>query len=159
MLQETGSLNQEKVKYHFDGEGKSPGRSIVGSLEPPSWRVFTQAPGPLSLFIVLSSKAQCAKSPQSCPTLCSPMDYSLPSFSVHGILQARLLQLVAISFSGDLPDWGIEPRSLALQVDPLPSEPPGKPKNRGYQGCLLPGPEWYGGQHLRSYFRSLVFHK
>ena len=35
---------------------------------------------------------------QSCPTLCDPMDYSLPGSSVHGILQARLLEWVAISF-------------------------------------------------------------
>ena len=36
---------------------------------------------------------------QSCPTLCDPMDCSLPVFSVHGILQARILEWVAISFS------------------------------------------------------------
>ena len=36
---------------------------------------------------------------QSCLTLCDPMDCSLPGFSVHGILQARMLQGVAISFS------------------------------------------------------------
>ena len=36
---------------------------------------------------------------QSCPTLCDPMDCSLPGFSVHEILQARTLEWVAISFS------------------------------------------------------------
>ena len=36
---------------------------------------------------------------QSCPTLCNPMDCSLPGSSVHGILQARPLEWVAISFS------------------------------------------------------------
>ena len=36
---------------------------------------------------------------QSCPTLCNPRDYSLPGFSVHGILQARILEWVAIPFS------------------------------------------------------------
>ena len=35
----------------------------------------------------------------SCPTLCDPMDYSPPGSSVHGILQARVLEWVAISFS------------------------------------------------------------
>ena len=40
-----------------------------------------------------------AKSLQSCPTLCDPMDWSLPGSSVHGILQARILLWVAISFS------------------------------------------------------------
>ena len=34
-----------------------------------------------------------------CPTLCNPMDYNLPGLSVHGILQARILEWVAISFS------------------------------------------------------------
>ena len=45
---------------------------------------------------------------QSCPTLCDPMDYSLPGSSAHGILQARVLEWVAISFSrgSSLPrDW------------------------------------------------------
>ena len=36
---------------------------------------------------------------QSCLTLCDPMAYSLPGSSVHGILQARILEWVAISFS------------------------------------------------------------
>ena len=36
---------------------------------------------------------------QSCPTLCDPVDGSLPGSSVHGILQARILEWVAISFS------------------------------------------------------------
>ena len=37
---------------------------------------------------------------QSCPTLCDPMDCSLRGSSIHGIFQARVLQWVAISFSG-----------------------------------------------------------
>ena len=41
----------------------------------------------------------CAKSPQSCPTLCNPMKYSQPGSSVHGILQARILEWVAIPSS------------------------------------------------------------
>ena len=36
---------------------------------------------------------------QSCPTLCNPMNYSPPGSSVHGILQARILEWVAIPFS------------------------------------------------------------
>ena len=36
---------------------------------------------------------------QSCQTLCDPMDCSLPSSSVHGILQVRILEWVAITFS------------------------------------------------------------
>jgi len=36
---------------------------------------------------------------QSCPTLCDPMDCSLPDSSIHGILQARVLEWGAIAFS------------------------------------------------------------
>ena len=50
-----------------------------------------------------------------------------PSSSVHGILQARTLEGVAIPPAGDLPDPGIKSRSHALQADSLPCEPPGKP--------------------------------
>ena len=46
-----------------------------------------------------NAAATAAKSLQSCPTLCDPIDCSLPGFSVHGILQARTLEWVAISFS------------------------------------------------------------
>ena len=60
-------------------------------------------------------------------TLCDPVDCSLPSSSVHGILQARILEWVAISFSRGSPDPGIEARSPTLQADALTSAPPGKP--------------------------------
>ena len=59
---------------------------------------------------------------QSCLTLCDPMDSSLPGSSVHGILQARILDWVAIPFPRDLPDPGIKPGSPALQEDSLPSQ-------------------------------------
>ena len=49
--------------------------------------------------VVAAAAAAAAKSLQSCPTLCDPMDCSLSGFSVHGILQARTLEWVAISFS------------------------------------------------------------
>ena len=64
---------------------------------------------------------------QSCLTLCDPMDCSLPGSSLHGILQARVLEWVAFPSPGTLPNPGIEPRSPALQADALTSEPPGKP--------------------------------
>ena len=41
----------------------------------------------------------CAKSLQSCPTLCDPMDLSLPGSSVHGLLQASILEWVAMPSS------------------------------------------------------------
>ena len=48
---------------------------------------------------VLDMAAAAAKSLQSCPTLCSPIDRSPPDSPVPGILQARILAWVAISFS------------------------------------------------------------
>ena len=60
--------------------------------------------------------------------LCDPMDCSPPGFSVHGILQARILKWVAIPFSEDLPNSEIEPGSHALQAYSLWPEPPEKPK-------------------------------
>ena len=55
---------------------------------------------------------------QLCPTLCNPTDYT-----VHGILQARILEWVAILFSRA----SSQPRSPTFQADSLPSESPGKP--------------------------------
>ena len=54
----------------------------------------------VQLFIAVSHPAAAAaKSLQSCPTLCNPIDGSPPGSSVTGILQARTLDWVAISFS------------------------------------------------------------
>ena len=50
---------------------------------------------------------------QSCPTLCYPMDYSLPSSSVHGILQQDYWNGLPFPSLGDLPDLGIKFMSLA----------------------------------------------
>ena len=72
-------------------------------------------------------------------TLCDPMDYT-----VHGILQARILEWVDFPFSRDLPNPGIEPRSPALQADrspalqadSLPAEPQGNPTGVGSLSLL-----------------------
>ena len=65
---------------------------------------------------------------QLCLTLCDSVDCSLPGSSLHGILQARILEWVLpFPSPGDLPNPGIEPGSPALQADALTSEPPGKP--------------------------------
>ena len=68
----------------------------------------------------------CAQSLQLCSTLCDPTDRSPPGSSVHGILQARILEWVAMPSSRDLPDPGIEPvspASPALRVDSLHGKP------------------------------------
>ena len=54
---------------------------------------------------------------QSCPTLCDLMDCNTPGSSVHGSLQARILEWVACPHPGDLPNPETEPRSPALQAD------------------------------------------
>ena len=59
---------------------------------------------------------------QSCLILCDPTDYT-----VHGILQARIFSLLQV----------IEPSFPPLQVNSLPAEPQGKPKNTGVSLSLL----------------------
>ena len=55
----------------------------------------------------------------------------------HGILQAGILEWVAFPFSRDRPNPGIKPRSLTLQVDSLPTELQGMPKNIGVGSLSL----------------------
>ena len=57
---------------------------------------------------------------------CNPMDCSLPGSYVHGILQARILEWVAISSPGDLLNPGIDPSSPALRAGSLLTELQGK---------------------------------
>ena len=70
--------------------------------------------------------AAAAKSLQSCPTLCDPIDGSPPGSSVPGILQARILEWVAISFS----NASMHAKSLQSCLtlcDPIDGSPPGSP--------------------------------
>ena len=62
------------------------------------------------------------------------MDYSPPGSSVHGDSPDKDTGVGCHPPLEDLPNPGIEPRSPSLQVDSLPSEPPGKAKNTGV-GC------------------------
>ena len=75
---------------------------------------------------ILSKSESESEVAQSCPTLCDPVDCSPPGSSIHGILQARILEWVAVPFSSGSSWPRIEPRCLALQADSLPSAPPGK---------------------------------
>ena len=54
---------------------------------------------PLPSLVKKAAAAATAKSLQSCPTLCDPIDGSPPGSHITGILQARTLEWVAISFS------------------------------------------------------------
>ena len=83
-----------------------------------------------SLFVLVCLHA---KSLQSCPTLCDPIDCSSPGSSVHGVLvsmgfsRQEYWSGVPFPSPGDLPDPGIEPGSPALQLNSLLSEPLRKP--------------------------------
>ena len=75
---------------------------------------------------ILCTKVK-VKVAQLCPTLCDPMDYiESTEFS-----RPENWSRSPFPSSGDLPNPWIEPRSSALQVDSLPAEPQGKPKNTG----------------------------
>ena len=72
-----------------------------------------------------------SKVAQLCPTLCDPMDCSLPGSSIHGIFQARVLEWVATLSSGGLLTQGLNPCLLYLlhwQASSLPLVPFGKLK-------------------------------
>ena len=72
--------------------------SVLDELSAIGISAFRPSPlteqGNMSIYACMR-----AKLPQSCPTLCDPMDSSLPGSSVHGILQARILQWVSMSSS------------------------------------------------------------
>ena len=72
-----------------------------------------------------------------CLTLSNSMNCGLPGSSVHGIFQARILEWVAISFSGDLPDPGIEPTSPALAGRFSTTEPAGRPYNDAHMSLYV----------------------
>ena len=69
---------------------------------------------------------------QSCPTLCGPMDYT-----VHGILQARILEWVAFPFSRGFSQPRVRTQVSHIAGGFLPAEPPGKPKNTGVGSLSL----------------------
>ena len=63
---------------------------------------------------------------ESCPSLFKTMDCSLPDSSVSGILQARTLGWLAVSFTRESFQSRAKPGSSTLQANSLPTEPPGK---------------------------------
>ena len=95
----------------------------------------------------LAAAAAAAKSLQSCPTLCDPIDGSLPGFPVPGILQARTLEWAAISFSNAC-KWEVKVKSLShvrLLSTPWTAAyqaPPsmGFSRQKYWSGVLLPSP-------------------
>ena len=96
----------------------------------------------------IKNRTAAAKSLQSCPTLCDPVDGSPPGSAVSGILQARTLEWVAISFSSAW-KWKVKVKSLsrvrlfatpwtaAYQAPP----PMGFSRQEYWSGLLLPSPK------------------
>ena len=97
--------------------------SSRGSSQPRDWthvscvscigrQIFTtEPPGKPYLYLSYIYAAAAAKSLQSCLTLCNPIDGSLPGSPVPGVLQARTLEWVAISFSNAW-KWKVKVKSL-----------------------------------------------
>ena len=85
-----------------------------------------------------AAAAAAAKSLQLCPTLCDPIDGSPPGSSVPGILQARTLEWVAISFSNACMH-AKSLQSCPTLCDPMDSSPPGSSVRRILQARTL---EW-----------------
>ena len=81
-----------------------PGSSVLGILQA---RILEW------VAIYFSKACMHAKSLQSCPTLCDPVDSIPPGSPVQGILQARILELVACPPAGDVPNLGIQPVVIA----------------------------------------------
>ena len=79
-----------------------------------------------------------AKSPQSCLTLCDPIDGSPPGSAIPVILQARILKWAAISFSNACMN-AKSPQSCLTLCDPMDSSPPGSSVHGILQARVL---EW-----------------
>ena len=100
-------------------------------------RFFTTEPPGKPIYPVAAATA--AKSFQSCPTLCDPIDGSPLGSSVPGILQARILEWVAISFSNASAAVAKSLQSCPTLCDPIDGSPPGSPIPRILQAKTL---EW-----------------
>ena len=81
------------------GLGRSPGKGNDNPLQYSGWVTVHGVPRVWHDLATKPPSVQFSSVTQSCPTLCDPMDSSMPGFSVHGILQARILEWVAIPFS------------------------------------------------------------
>ena len=94
-----------------------------------SWPIQIQSRHHHASITSRGKRAAAAKSLQLCPTLCDPIDSSPPGFAVPGILQARTLEWIAISFSK------VKSKSEVAQSCPTLSDP---------MDCSLPGSSVHG---------------
>ena len=102
----------------------------------------------------LTSVRMCyANSPQSCPTPCNPIDCSSPGFSVHGILQTRKLEWIAIPFSrgpSQSRNWTGISCLLHWQVGSLSLAPPGITLLEGLSSKRQENKTWLGCGELET---------
>ena len=91
--------------------------------------------GRVGLSIYIFTAAAAARSLQSCLTLCDPIDSIPPGFSIPGILQARILEWVAISFSNACMHAKSLQSCLTL-CNPMDSSPPGSSVHRTLQARI-----------------------
>ena len=124
--------------------------SSRGSSQPRNWTYLLHWQSdflPLSYLGSLCFNYYCCKSLQSCPTLCDPIDGSPPGSSICGILQARTLEWVAISFSNAW-KWKVKVKLLSrvrLLVTPWTAAhqaplPMGFSRQEYWSGVPLPSP-------------------
>ena len=92
-------------------------------------QVYLDLPLELDFWKLCESQFHHCTHAQSCPTLCDPLDCSLPGSSVHGIFQARILECVAISPSKGSSWPKIETASPILAGRFFTTVPPGKPNS------------------------------
>ena len=93
-----GILQARTLGCRFLLQGMFPTQGLNSVPCFGRWVLTTEPPGKLQEMICYAMLCY-AKSLQSCPTLCDPIDSSPPGSPVPGILQARILEWVAISFS------------------------------------------------------------
>ena len=137
------SMEFSRPEYWSGYPFPSPGDLPNTGIEPrsPTLQVdsLPAEPEGKPLFLKSFCKSLClspaaAKSLQSCPTLCDPTDGSPPGSRIPGILQARILEWVAISFSSAW-KWKVKSESEVAQSYPIPSNP---------MDCSLPGSSVHG---------------
>ena len=97
------------LTLHDPMDCSPPGSSLHGILPNPGIEPTFHFPALAGRFF---TTAAAAKSLQSCPTLCDPIDSSPPGSAVPGILQARTLEWVAISFS-NAGKWKVKVKLLS----------------------------------------------
>ena len=137
-----------QIMFHYIQVGLFSRLNAISLVETWFWNIFWH----------VSAVAAAAKSLQSCPTLCDPIDSSPPGSPIPGILQARTLEWVAISFSNAW-DWSrsiVSNSSWSHGPQPTrllrPWDVPDKSTGVGCHCLLL-------GMYLGSIYCSEYFHE